>query len=99
VLVNTGRGSLVDSAALVAALKTGGIAGAALDVFETEPPDPNDELFTLGNVIVTPHAATRTLRVFLDRRWLAARNLVAMINGAPCENVVNPEARVMEDKQ
>jgi D-3-phosphoglycerate dehydrogenase len=99
VLVNTGRGSLVDSAALLAALKTNRIAGAALDVFETEPPDPNDGLFTLGNVIVTPHAATRTARVFLDRRWQAARNLWAMLNNAPCDDVVNPEARALREKQ
>jgi len=99
ILINTGRGSLVDGAALLVALKTSRIAGAALDVFESEPPDPNDELFRLDNVVVTPHAATRTLRVFLDRRWLAARNLWAMLNGAPCENVVNPEALAMRERQ
>jgi D-3-phosphoglycerate dehydrogenase len=92
-LVNTGRGSLVDSTALVAALRSGALAGAAIDVFETEPPDPNDPLFELENVIVTPHAATRTVRVFLDRRWMAARNLCDMARGEPCANIVNPTAR------
>ena len=99
ILVNTGRGSLVDGRALVAALEAKRIAGAGLDVFETEPPDPADRLFQLDNVIVTPHAATRTLRVFLDRRWQAARNLCAMINGMPCADVVNPEARAKWEKR
>ena len=88
-LVNTGRGSLVDSTALAAALREGHIAGAGLDVFEQEPPDPSDPLFNLPNVVVTPHAATRTLEAFLDRRMHAARNLVAMMTGAPCSDVVN----------
>ena len=88
-LINTGRGSLVDGAALAAALREGHIAGAGLDVFEQEPPDPADPLFTLPNVVVTPHAATRTLEAFLGRRMQAARNLVAMMTGAPCADVVN----------
>ncbi len=88
-LINTGRGSLVDGAALAAALRAGHIAGAGLDVFEQEPPDPADPLFTLPNVVVTPHAATRTLEAFLGRRMQAARNLVAMMTGAPCDDVVN----------
>lgn len=91
-LINTGRGSLVDTAALVAALKEGRIAGAGLDVFEQEPPDPAHELFTLPNLLTTPHVAAWTLEVFLERRWRAARNLQAMLSGAPCADLVNPEA-------
>lgn len=55
--INTSRGGTVDETALVKALQTQQIAGAALDVFETEPPDITDELFSLDNIIVTPHSA------------------------------------------
>jgi D-3-phosphoglycerate dehydrogenase len=92
VLVNAARGSLVDTAALVAALKSGALAGAGLDVFEKEPPDHDDELLTLPNVVTTPHVAARTLRVFLDRRWRAAHNFLAVARGEPCPDIVNPEA-------
>lgn len=91
-LINTGRGSLVDTAALTQALKTGQIAGAGLDVFEQEPPDPGLELLALPNVLATPHVAAWTLEVFLERRWRAARNVQAMLRGAHCADLVNPDA-------
>ncbi len=55
-MINTARGPIVDQAALTEALRAGRIAGAALDVFEQEPVDPNDPILTFDNVIVTPHA-------------------------------------------
>ena len=73
VVVNVGRGEVVDQDALVAALETGRLGGAALDVFETEPLPDDSPLWTMENVIVTPHAAghtphyaSRALAIFLD---------------------------------
>ena len=54
-LVNVGRGDLVDREALLAALRARQIAGAGLDVYWQEPPDPADPLFALDNVVATPH--------------------------------------------
>ncbi len=81
ILVNTGRGALVDYSALRKALTTGQIAGAALDVFENEPPRPNDEILRLPNVICTPHVAAWTKENAISVGWRGARNVLAMIRG------------------
>ena len=93
ILVNTGRGWLVDYAALRSALADGVIAGAALDVFDREPPDTADPLFTMPNVIATPHVAAWTYDGIQNVGWHGARNLWAMISGEGHADVVNPEAR------
>ena len=81
ILVNTGRGALVDYVALRRALATGQIAGAALDVFESEPPLPSDEVLTMPNVICTPHVAAWTKENAVSVGWRGARNVLAMIRG------------------
>ncbi|MDR1482025.1 MAG: C-terminal binding protein [Synergistaceae bacterium] len=81
-LVNTARGGLVDGRALFRALSEGWISGAAIDVLETEPPSFDDPLFTLPNLIITPHAAWRSDAAGRDLRIFAARTMMkALIEG------------------
>jgi phosphoglycerate dehydrogenase-like enzyme len=61
VLINTSRGAVVDESALVAALSENRIAGAALDVFEREPINPDNPLLHMDNTILTPHAANMSI--------------------------------------
>ena len=82
VLVNVSRGSNVDEAALVAALVAGGIAGAALDVFEKEPHVP-PELCALDNVILSPHAASGTHETRQAMGALVVDNIDAYFSGTP----------------
>ncbi len=81
-LVNVARGSVVDEPALVAALKSGAIAGAGLDVFENEPNVPS-ELFALDNVVLTPHVGSATWQTRQAMADLAFANLEAHFAGRP----------------
>jgi D-3-phosphoglycerate dehydrogenase len=89
VLINTARASLVDTAALCDALRSGHLVGAGVDVFDEEPPDPAAALFTFENVVVTPHAAAWTNQGVENIGWHAARNLHAMLTGRGHADVVN----------
>jgi len=88
-LINTGRGGLVDEQALTEALNNGRIAGAAVDVLSTEPPQPSNPLLTAKNCIITPHIgwATKSARERLMK--IVVNNIRAFLNGTPV-NVVNP---------
>jgi glyoxylate reductase len=88
-LINTSRGAVVDQAALYEALKAGRIAGAALDVLETEPPPADEPLLSLPNVIITPHIGTATRETRSAMIELAVRNLLACLAGEPCDCIVN----------
>jgi lactate dehydrogenase-like 2-hydroxyacid dehydrogenase len=90
-LVNVARGSVVDEAALIAALQQGTIAGAGLDVFENEPQVPQ-ALRVLDNVVLTPHMASATHETRQAMADLALANLRAHFAGAPLLSPV-PECR------
>ena len=91
-LVNTARGGIIDEKALHAALTSGKLAGAGLDVFDLEPTPVNNPLLKLPSVISAPHMAGVT-RESLDRMGLqTARNILSMLDGTPIrENVINRE--------
>jgi lactate dehydrogenase-like 2-hydroxyacid dehydrogenase len=82
-LINTARGPVVDEAALVACLQSGGIAGAALDVTDTEPYPADGPLTALDNVLLTPHMASGTAETRQAMSEHAAKNLLAVLSGEP----------------
>ena len=86
-LINTARGDVVDEAALVAALRSGRLAGAGLDVFEREP-QVSPELLAMENVVLLPHlgSATRETRVAMGMR--ALENLRLFFQGKPLRDKV-----------
>ena len=83
VLINTSRGPVVDEAALTAALAAGRIAGAGLDVFDQEPPDPANPLFALDNVVLTAHLAGPTRESSTARLRNAFDNVERVERGEP----------------
>lgn len=89
VLINIGRGSVLDEGALVAALREGRLGGAALDVFESEPLPPESPLWTLPNVLVSPHSASTSDRENARLADLFCDNLRRYLAGEPLRNVLN----------
>jgi phosphoglycerate dehydrogenase-like enzyme len=90
-LVNVGRGPLVDDTALVAALREGRIAGAALDVFEREPLPADSPLWDAPNLLITPHSAALTENLWERHYRMVCENLRRFVAGEPLDGVVDKQ--------
>jgi D-3-phosphoglycerate dehydrogenase len=97
-LINTARGGAIDEGALIEALKAKQIAGAGLDVFEVEPPELDNPLLAMPNVIATPHALPRTEEAYARCAAMTQENIIAVIEGRMPPYAVNPQVhwRVFE---
>jgi D-3-phosphoglycerate dehydrogenase len=94
-LINTARGPIVDEAALIEALQSGKISGAALDVFQQEPLSPNSPLATMENVILSSHSIAWTEELFRDMGRIDCQGALAIYRGEVPEHVVNPQVLSM----
>ena len=98
-LVNTSRGPIVDTFALIEAVQSGVIAGAGLDVIEGEPVKPDHPVFDVENIIYTPHTAMYSEEAMLDVHRKSARQVLDALAGRWPANVVNPDVRGMWEKK
>jgi len=92
-LINTSRGGVVDEKALIAALEEGRIAGAGLDVFETEPPKKDNPLLRMPNVIATPHGLGQAAEARRRCATMSEESMLALIAGKLPEFTVNRDVR------
>ena len=97
-LVNTARGGVVDPAAILRAIESGKLAGASLDVLETEPPDDSDPLIAAwrnpdhpahDRLILNPHAAFYSEQGLADMRIKGSQNCLRVLKGEAPKNVIN----------
>ncbi len=88
--INNGRGPTVDEKALIRALEEGWIAGAGLDVLEQEPPEPENPLLHMENVILTPHVASATARMGPEARRRVGQEIALVLSGRWPRTCVNP---------
>jgi D-3-phosphoglycerate dehydrogenase len=89
-IINTARGAVINTKALVDALKSGKVAGAGLDVFEKEPIENDNPLLSLDNVVLTPHTAAQTQDAISRLMRQNGEQVEKALNGI-YENVVNPK--------
>jgi len=89
--INTARGAVVDESALIEALQSGHLSGAALDVFAEEPLPLSSPLWEMPNVVVSPHSASTSDRENARITELFCDNLRRFLKGEPLRNVLNTE--------
>ncbi len=89
--INTSRASLVDDDALVEALESGSLAGAALDVFNQEPPSSHDRLVSRDDVITTPHIGGNTVEVAAHQGVIVSGQIRQLLEGRTPDHILNPE--------
>ena len=92
IIVNTSRGPVIDTAALISALESGHLAGAGLDVVDPEPPPPEHELRQMPNVLLTPHIAFYSEEAQRELQRRAAEEVARVLRGEQPRSLVNPEA-------
>lgn len=90
-IINAARGPVIDEAAMIAALRSGEIAGAGLDVFEQEPPADDNPLFSMDNVVVSPHNAALSDGALRAMAMDSARGITEYLTGRPVTYPVNRE--------
>lgn len=90
-LINVARGPIVDETALLNALQSGHLAGAGLDVFDPEPPDATNPLFSLPNTVCTPHIASYTDAGLKRMQTMACEQVAMVLRGERPTHLVNPE--------
>lgn len=91
VVVNTARGAIVDREALERALSSGSIAGAGIDVLETEPPSGKEPLLSMENAVITPHIAWYSEESHVENMELGMDELVRVLQGRRPRYIVNPQ--------
>jgi D-3-phosphoglycerate dehydrogenase len=93
ILINTSRGALVDEAALIKALQSGHLGGAGLDVYDPEPPAPDNPLFKMDNVALTPHLASFTDEGRQRMGLMAVEDTLRVLRGEQPLQLANPGVR------
>jgi len=90
-LVNTARGEIVDTGALITAIDAGLLAGAGLDVFPVEPPAVDDPVLRHPKIVITPHAAFNSVESLIELRRVAAKQMAQILGGVRPDFIVNPQ--------
>lgn len=90
-VINTSRGAIIDETALIKALDSGWLSGAALDVLSQEPPDPNHPLLHRSDVLITPHTAFYSGTAIKELAWKAAHHVAQTLQGKTPQHIVNPQ--------